>query len=150
MNVPPDLLEQFCWEIRRSFRDLASAADVELKPLGITAGDRAILEFLAREPGPISLSDLARKRSVSRQHIHQSLRRLPNPGWIEELARDGDQRQVLLRLSRSGRVFWKRVRGVDEGLFARLAPQFQPDELLAAMGLLRRLRGELSNGNTEG
>ena len=82
-------------------------------PLGITASDRAILELLARETASVSLSELARKNSMSRQHIHQSIRRLPNSSWVESVASPGDHRIVLLHLTREGRAFWKKVRAVD-------------------------------------
>jgi DNA-binding MarR family transcriptional regulator len=143
MNAAPAQVEELCWELRRGFRDLAAAAEVELRPLAITAGDRAILEFLAREPAPISLSDLARKTSVSRQHIHQSIRRLPDPRWVEEVRNPADRREVLLRPSRGGRAFWKKVRVVDRAFLARLAPEFRPDELRGALRTLRKLRTAL-------
>ena len=143
MNASPELLESLCWELRRSFRDLSQSAEIELEPLGITASDRAVLELLSREPGPISLSDLARKNSVSRQHIHQSIRRLPNSGWIESVASPEDHRVVLLRLTREGRAFWKKVRAIDQRFFARFAPRFRPEGLRGAVAVLQKLRSEL-------
>src|SRR5262245_50750309 len=84
VDVMSHAIEALLWETRRLFRTLAIAADEALKPLKVTASDRALIEFLAKEPGPISLAELARKRSVSRQHIHQSLNRLKKPGWIKK------------------------------------------------------------------
>src|SRR5215470_5147376 len=128
MNASAELLESLSRELRRSFRDLSQAAELELAPLGITASDRAILECLALETAPVSLSELARKSSVSRQHIHQSIRRLPNSGWVESVASPDDHRVVLLRLTREGRAFWKRVRAVDQRFFSRLARRFRSEE----------------------
>src|SRR5262245_52784164 len=143
MNASPELLESLCWELRRSSRDLSQSTEIELEPLGITASDRAILELLARETGPISLSDLARKNSVSRQHIHQSVRRLPNSGWVESVASPEDHRIVLLRLTREGRAFWKKVRAVDQRFYARFARRFRPEDLRGAVAVLQKLRSEL-------
>ena len=143
MNASPELLEALCWELRRSFRDLSQAAELELAPLGITASDRAILEFLARESGPVSLSELARKTSVSRQHIHQSIRRLPNRGWVESVASADDHRIVQLRLTREGRAFWKKVRAVDQRFFSRFARRFRAEELRGAVAAMQKLRDEL-------
>lgn len=140
MSAPPDLVEELCWELRRSFRELAAAADRELSPLGITVSDRALLELLEREPRPISLSDLARKRSVSRQHIHQSLRRLPDPSWVIARPDPEDGRQLLLHLSPKGRAFWKRVRARDAAFFMRVATQLQAAETRTAVAALRQLR----------
>jgi DNA-binding MarR family transcriptional regulator len=143
MNASPELLESLCWELRRGFRDLSQATEIELAPLGVTASDRAILELLAHETAPVSLSELARKSSVSRQHIHQSIRRLPNRGWVESVANPDDHRIVLLRLSREGRAFWKKVRAVDQRFFAGFARRFRAEELRGAAAALQKLRNEL-------
>jgi DNA-binding MarR family transcriptional regulator len=143
MNASAELLDSLCRELRRSFRDLSRAAEIELAPLGITASDRAILEFLAFESAPVSLSELARKNSVSRQHIHQSIRRLPNPGWVESVASPDDHRIVLLRLTREGRAFWKKVRAVDQRFLVRFARRFRSEELRGAASALQKLRSEL-------
>src|SRR3954468_3213246 len=102
-------LEELLWENRRLFRTLAAAADRALAPLGIQAGDRALLEFLARETAPVSLSELARKRSVSRQHIHQSLGRLQHRNWIRKRPDSSDARSVLLEFTTEGRGAWRRI-----------------------------------------
>src|SRR5262245_30132849 len=101
MSKHSGMAEQLCGELRRAFQDLAATADSELRPLGITAGDRALLEFLARESNPISMSELARKINVSRQHIQQTIQRLPNQKWILSTNDPKDQRVVLIVLSKS-------------------------------------------------
>lgn len=140
MVTSSDLLEQFAWELRRAFRDLASVADQNLEPLGISVGDRAFLEFLAREEAPVSLSDLARKHSVSRQHIHQALGRLPNPAWVESSRDGGDGRVILLRLTSEGRRFWQRVRQRDEALLDILSGRLKAQELETSLSFLKQFR----------
>lgn len=144
MKAQPESLEQLIRELRRAFRELAAAADRELWALEIQTGDRAFLEFLARETEPVSLSDLARKYSVSRQHIHQTLRRLSNPAWVEEVPDSTDRRAVRLRLSRKGRACWEKVRIVDRAFLHRLAERLSQERVVAATNLLRQLRRELS------
>jgi DNA-binding MarR family transcriptional regulator len=140
----PERIEALCWELRRAFRDLAAAGDRALAPLGIQARDRAFLEFLAREREPVSLSALARKASVSRQHIQQTLRRLPDPEWIEQLGDPADHRAVRIRLSRRGRAMWKRIRVVDAAFFDRLAPAFADADVATALRVLGNLRARVS------
>jgi DNA-binding MarR family transcriptional regulator len=135
-----DPVEAFLWENRRLFRSAATAADRALAPLRIDAGQRALLEFLAREPRPVSLSALARKRSVSRQHIHQSLARLRERDWVDRLPDPEDSRSVLLRLSDSGRRFWKQVRTVDRGLLQRVRRHVSGVELERASQTVRKVR----------
>ena len=146
MKVRPESLEQLIWELRRAFRELAAAADRELQVLGIQARDRAFLEFLARETEPISLSELARKHAVSRQHIHQTLRRLPHPEWVEEIPDSTDQRVLRLRLSRKGRAYWDKIRVVDRAFLERLGERLPQERVVAATDLLRHLRRDLPPG----
>jgi DNA-binding MarR family transcriptional regulator len=144
-----DALNEFIWQLRRAFWDLAAAADDELKGLGIRAGDRALLEWLAREPGPQSLSEIARKAGVSRQHVHQALRRLPEPAWITLSHDPQDARAVTLTLSRAGCRFWERVREADARFLARYAPRLDAGEVAAATALLLRLRQSLQHNRKE-
>jgi DNA-binding MarR family transcriptional regulator len=139
-----ELLEQVIWELRRLFRELAAVADRELRPIGLNTGDRALLELLSRERKPISLSDLARKYSVSRQHIHQSLRRLPRRAWVERKADPTDSRSVLLHLSPEGRAKWKQIRRLDRAFLNQLAHRVSRNQLASTSGMLRQLRRELS------
>lgn len=143
MGASAPLLESLIWELRRAFRDLAAAADRELLPLGIRAADRAFLEWIAREKGPVSLSDLARRRSVSRQYVHQCLKRLPDPAWVRTRPDPDDRRSLLLSLSPKGEELWKRVRAVDAAMLSRLGPALSRREAEAALGAIRRLRQAL-------
>ena len=136
-------VEELLWEVRRLFRELATAADQALTPLGITASDRALIEFLARENGPISLAELARKRAVSRQHIHQSLARLRNPRWIEKTADPNDARSVLLQLTPEGQALWSAICRIDRTLVRRIARPLDPVRVRAAIRTLREVRDVL-------
>lgn len=138
-------LEQLIWEVRRTFSELASAAERELQVLGIQAAERAFLEFLAKEVEPISISDLARKYSVSRQHIHQTLRRLQNPEWVDEVPDIADRRIVRIRLSRRGWACWRKIRVVDRAFLNRLAEHLSQEGMVTATDVLRRLRRELTS-----
>src|SRR5262245_44012142 len=117
-------VEDLIWEIRRLFHELAQAADTTLAPLGITAAERALLEFLAREAAPVSLSEIARNRAVSRQHVHQMLARL-DPKWVTRADDPDDARSVVVTLSAAGRAFWKRIRIVDRQFVAQLEKQVE-------------------------
>jgi DNA-binding MarR family transcriptional regulator len=143
MRTRPDTLQAFTWELRRSFRDLAEAADAELEPLGLSVGDRALLEFLSREDRPVAMAALARTYAVSRQHIHQSLRRPPLAALIDEFEDPEDRRSVLIALNAKGRALWKRIQAVDGAFFAALAPGFTQEEIQQAHQVLRKLRATL-------
>lgn len=136
--------EELVWEIRRLFRELGQAADAVLAPLGITAAERALLEFLAREREPITLSEIARKRSVSRQHVHQTLSRL-NQEWIDRFADPSDARSISLSLSGKGRDFWRRIRVADGKLLERIERILPAKDARAATATLRKIREALNS-----
>jgi DNA-binding MarR family transcriptional regulator len=138
-----EAIDGLIWEMRRLSRALAVAADRALAPLQITASERALIEFLARESGPISVAALARKRSVSRQHIHQSLERLHNPEWIEKSPDPDDARSALLRLTPAGKALWKEIRRVDRTVLREVARQVEPFRANAAAETLRDIRRAL-------
>jgi DNA-binding MarR family transcriptional regulator len=140
----PHPTEELIWEIRRLFRELARAADRALAPLGINAAERALLEFLAREDTPVSLSEIAHRRAVSRQHVHQTQARL-DPKWIVRAEDPDDARAVVLSLSPAGRAFWKRIRAVDRQLIARLERATDCASTRAAVTTLRTLRATLES-----
>ena len=137
-------IEELIWEIRRLFRELARAADSALAPLGINAAERALLEFLAREGGPVSLSEIAQRRAVSRQHIHQTLARL-DPNWVVRAEDPDDARAVVLSLSPAGGALWKRIRAIDRQLIHRLDRGVDRASTRAAVTTLRRLRATLES-----
>jgi len=145
LTIVADAVEELLWETRRLFRTAAAAADRTLAPLGLTAGDRALLEFLAREQGPISVAELARRRSVSRQHIHQSLDRLPNAVWIERTADPDDARSLLLRLTAEGRAVWRKIRRVDRAMLRRIGRHVDDARAKAAARTLREFRRALGD-----
>jgi DNA-binding MarR family transcriptional regulator len=140
--APP--IEELIWEIRRLFRELGQAADTALEPLGVTAAERALLEFLAREGAPVTISEIARKRSVSRQHIHQTLSRLDRR-WVNRSDDPRDARSVTLSLSKDGRALWNRIRAVDGELSQRIMAQLDVRKIRAATATLRMVRDALKS-----
>jgi len=142
-------VEDLIWETRRLFQALTIVADEAFKPLYIKGSDRALIEFLVREPHPISLAALARKRSVSRQHIHQSLGRLRNPRWIEQTPDPRDARSILLRLTDEGRSLWKQIRAIDRVVLRKIARDVEPSAVLAATQTLRKVRMQLQRKNDD-
>lgn len=141
-------IEAMIWETRRLFRELARAADEALAPLGLTAAERALLEFLARETSPVNLSEIARKRGVSRQHIHQTLSRL-DQRWVDRSEDPHDARSVVLSLSREGRAVWKQIRAVDDTMIRQLMAHLNEKEIRAATVTLRKVRDALQSTREE-
>lgn len=137
-------IEEMMWEVRRLFREMGQAADFALAPLGMTAAMRALLEFLAREKVPVTISDIARKQAVSRQHVHQTLSRLDRR-WVNRSSDPHDARSVSLSLSEDGRAVWNQIRAVDGELAQRIMVQLSGKEIRAATATLRKVRNALKS-----
>jgi DNA-binding MarR family transcriptional regulator len=148
LTIMPHSTEDLLWEVRRLFRELARAADTALAPLGVTAAERALLEFLARAKGRTSLSEIARRRAVSRQHVHQTLARL-DPAWVVRFEDPADARSVSIALSEAGRALWKRIRAVDNELLRRVEGQVDERRIQAATTTLRRIRAAIQPAGGE-
>lgn len=131
-----------------SFESWGQAADAALALRGISAAERALLEFRAKEKEPITLSEIARRRSVSRQHVHQTLSRL-NQEWIDRSADPSDARSVSLSLAAEGRALWSRIRVADGELLDRLERFLPAKEARAATGTLRKVRDALKSRQEE-
>jgi DNA-binding MarR family transcriptional regulator len=138
-----DALAGLIWQTRRLVRELAVAADTALAPLGVSPGERAVIEFLARESEPVSMAELARRSSVSRQHIHQTVNRLRKHTWIDKRPDPDDARSALLHLTAEGRALWKRIQVVDRQVLRRIGRQVDAFKIRAATETLREAREAL-------
>jgi DNA-binding MarR family transcriptional regulator len=74
---------------------------------GITASQRAVLEFISRN-GPQTVPAIARSRGVSRQHIQVIVNELVSAGLLEPQANPAHQRSPNHALTETGQ------RSIDE------------------------------------
>lgn len=74
---------------------------------GITASQRAVLEFISRN-GPETVPAIARSRGVSRQHIQVIVNELVSAGLLEPQANPAHQRSPNHALTETGQ------RSIDE------------------------------------
>ncbi len=112
------------WLIRRIFRAMAERADQYLKDYGLTATDRALLEFLHPDVR-LTVPALAKRYQVSRQHIQKTVNHLIDIGLIRSEANPDHRRSSLLRLSKAGRETFADIRQIEtryiEALFADIS-----------------------------
>lgn len=136
---------QITWLTRRLFRAMADKADSYLKPLGITAADRAILEFLYPDK-TLTVPEIARRYDVSRQHVQVTVNPLLEEGLLRQRPNPAHKRSPHIMLTAAGRKLFDKIRRRDqraiEELFAGVSAtgQRQTRETLAK--LLKRLETE--------
>jgi len=139
---------QITWLVRRLFRAMGDKADSYLKPLGITAADRAILEFLYPDK-VLTVPEIARRYNVSRQHVQATVNPLLESGLLKQRANPAHKRSVHIALTAAGRRLFDKIREKDrraiDALFAGVSAAGQQHTRRTLEKLLERLEeGEMS------
>ena len=107
------------WLIRRLFRAMAERADVYLHDSGLTAADRAVMEFLYPDDR-LTVPAMARRYQVSRQHMQVTANRLVAEGLLRAEENPRHKRSPLLRLSQLGRDTFVTIRENEDALLDEL------------------------------
>jgi DNA-binding MarR family transcriptional regulator len=76
-----------------------------------------VLQYLSA--GPMSLSDLARRRRVSLQSMGELAQALVDRGWVARRPNPDDRRQQFLELTRQGHKHYARA---QDNMLRRLTP----------------------------
>jgi DNA-binding MarR family transcriptional regulator len=119
MNFRESDTYQVVWLVRRLFRSMAQMAETYLDELGISAADRAAMEFLY--PGnELSVPEIAARYNVSRQHIQVTVNRLSQLGLVVEKPNPRHKRSKLMLLSPAGRRLFEKIAEKDRVAIERL------------------------------
>jgi DNA-binding MarR family transcriptional regulator len=131
-------VERITGEVRHLFQVLKSLADTLHKDAGLTASTRAVMEALAG--GPRTVPDIARSKSVTRQHIQLLVDELAKSDLVELRPNPAHLRSPLIALSRKGEMLFASVRKREAPLFERLAAGLDARKTAATMQTLTALR----------
>ena len=104
---------QITWLIRRLFRAMAEKANEYLASLGISAAERAVMEFLypAEE---LSVPEIAKRYKVTRQHVQVTVNSLLEKGLVTIKTNPRHKRSPLLKLNDNGRDLFAKVMTMDK------------------------------------
>ena len=112
-------VERLVGEVRHLFQVLKTLADAVHRDAGLNASTRAVSEALA--DGPRTVPDIARSKSVTRQHIQSLVDELHEAELVELRPNPAHQRSPLIALTRKGEVMFAGVRKREAPLLDRLA-----------------------------
>lgn len=104
-----------------------------------------VLSYLAA--GPLTVSELARRRRVTLQSMGELVQALVARDWITRVPDPNDRRQQLLTLTEHGRRHYLRTK---EQILAQITPliaQLSPEELAAVQVALPALRRVLARND---
>jgi DNA-binding MarR family transcriptional regulator len=102
----------------------------ELAPLGITAGQSALLHAVRTNPG-IGVRDLARREGMSAAAMSTALTRLETAGLLERSRTGVDRRRVGLELTESGERVLRSARSRRTAWLAARLSRLDPEQLQA-------------------
>lgn len=96
------------WLIRRLFRAMGHRANERLSGRGLTAADRAVLEFLSAEDG-LTVPEIAARYRVSRQHIQVTVNGLVDKGLLTTRRNPKHKRSRVIALTARGRKLFASI-----------------------------------------
>jgi DNA-binding MarR family transcriptional regulator len=131
-------IEKITGEVRHLFHVLKALADAVHKDAGLTASTRAVMEALAN--GPRTVPDVARSKSVTRQHIQLLVDELSKSDLVELRPNPAHQRSPLIALSRKGEALFASVRKREAPLMEHLGAQLDARKAAATLQTLAALR----------
>ncbi len=130
------------WLIRRLFRAMAQKSNESLEDLGISAADRAVMEFLF--PGEaLSVPEIAQRYQVSRQHIQVTANGLLEAGLLVTQTNPSHKRSSLVTLTTSGKTLFKKIRARDDKIVKQLFSHVSGNELRVTQKTLETLLAQL-------
>ncbi len=100
---------EITWLVRRLFRAMAQFADAGLQDLGVSAADRAVMEFLYPDI-ELPVPEIAARYQVSRQHVQATVNRLLEAGYAVTAPNPRHKRSPLVRLTPSGKTLFRKIR----------------------------------------
>lgn len=109
----------------------------------LRAAEYAVLEILERV-GAITVPQIARERSTSRQNIQILVDRLKVEGRVDLTENPAHKRSPLVRLTDSGRNWLSNGQQGHRHLLSRIESQLSEDEISATVSALRKVHGLIS------
>ena len=133
---------QVVWLIRRLFRALGQKSNESLKQFGISAADRAVLEFLYPEE-ILSVPDIAGRYQVSRQHVQVTVNALMESGLLAAKDNPRHKRSPLIELTAKGRGLFKEIKERDNDAVEQLFSSISAGERTTTQKTLETLLEQL-------
>ncbi|HEX7006177.1 MAG TPA: MarR family transcriptional regulator [Alphaproteobacteria bacterium] len=128
--------------VRACFNRLKALGDALHEDLGITASMRSVLESL-HEDGARTVPQIAKSKSVTRQHIQTIVDALTAAGLVALQANPAHKRSPLVVLTAAGRKAFADMRRREATVLATLSGALPPRGVSAAVDTLKALEAAL-------
>jgi len=134
---------QVIWLVRRLFRALGQRSNENLGAYGITAADRAVMEFLYPDK-TLSVPQIAEQYQVSRQHIQATVNTLLEAELLETKNNPRHKRSPMILLNTKGRKLFAEIMKKDEEVIEILFSQISKKNIRITQQTLQSLLNKLS------
>ena len=144
--MPQERIDQayeITWLVRRLFRAMGARADDYLADSGLSAADRAVMEFLYPDQA-LSVPDIARRYDVSRQHVQVTVNGLLSRGLLRSIVNPRHKRSRLIRLSSLGRDSFAEIRRNETTVVQHVFEDIPDDALNTTKATLTALLAKIS------
>ena len=137
--------ERFSYALHNTARAWRLALDRRLKHLGLSQASWLAVAHVAKEPGPLSQTQLAARVGVEDPTMVATVDRLVKAGYMQRTPSETDRRVKLLSLTPAGQAIYESVREQASVVRAELLGDVDPAALEAATGLLEAIRTKLES-----
>ncbi|MCU1422151.1 MAG: MarR family transcriptional regulator [Microbacteriaceae bacterium] len=127
-------------EVFRASGALLAAGDELAARAGLTSARWQVLGRLA-DDGPMTVSELARRRGMRRQSAQEAVDRLARDGLVEKAPNAADRRAPSIRLLAAGRAALATIEPARASWAREAGGDLTVAELVQLASLLGRLRG---------
>lgn len=141
-----DTQYEIVWLVRRLFRAMGETANRYLEESGLTAADRAIMEFLYPDEA-LTVPAIASRYQVTRQHVQVTVNGLLQYGLVEARENPQHKRSPLLALSELGQETFAEIRRNETREIRKLFAKVPQDDLQATQQTLAALLQEIGKEN---
>ena len=118
-------LNQALESMHFGFRAMIFNPDQRLAKLGLSRIHHRLLYFIARQPG-CSISELLQIMRISKQYLHQPLKKLIDRGYVAQKLDSSDRRIRRIRLTPKGKKLEHELTEVQRQRFAEIFKQVGP------------------------
>ena len=133
---------QIVWLVRRLFRAMAQRSNESLQDLGISAADRAVMEFLYPDER-LSVPEIAERYQVSRQHVQITVNDLVKSGLLAKKTNPRHKRSQLIALTSRGRALFRRIKDRDTNTIREMFSQISESDRRVTQETLETLLAKL-------
>lgn len=138
---------EITWLVRRLFRAMGARADQYLASLGISAADRAVMEFLHPDQA-LSVPAIASRYQVSRQHIQVTVNRLLESGHVQTTVNPRHKRSPLIMLTRKGSDLFSGIREQEREFLDEWFDGIAHEQLVDTRNTLKHVYEYLQRGES--